>query len=323
MLPRAFLIFLFALHLGCSSFDFRNLFSGYIHYEKEGGGAWIRLPLKEVDHLPVLILSMEKGREPLRFLIDTGAFVSFLEDEYVPENSPRKFLSASFPGGAVQSVRRAMHSDLFAGGLKTFENVEFFSHDFPKELRVNGILGMNAFMGLVIQLELPDRVSIWKSPSSKVVPGFLEENLFPMLLRSGQPTAVLLRPPGIRKESWILDTGAEYSVLDWDIVQGDNPTEYSEGKDASVYNFGGGKLNAKIRILKPFCPVFVKNSYEGLGFCLPELEVFPGGIPPDALHWDYRKGIVGILGRNWMENYRILLDTKRSLIGIVGKETDE
>ncbi|EMJ98523.1 aspartyl protease [Leptospira sp. B5-022] len=321
ILSRMILTLFFFSLAGCTSFDFRNLFSGYIRYEKDAGGIWIRLPLKEVDHLPVIYLALDKDREPLRFLIDTGAFVSFLSEDHVPENSPKKVLSASFPGGSVQSVRRTIKNDLFIGGIRPFESVEFYSHVFPKELRVDGILGMNAFLGSVVVLDLPDKISLWRSSTSSPAPGFLEENLFPMFLKSGQPSAVLLRPPGTRKESWILDTGAEYSVLDWETIKSDHPTEYLEGKEATVFNFGGGRLSAKIRTLRPFCPVFVKNDSEGIGFCTPELEVFPGGIPPDALHSDHRRGIVGILGRNWMENYRILLDTKRSLIGIVGKES--
>ncbi len=306
----------------CTTFEVRNLFSGPIEYQKEADGLWIRLPLKNVDHLPVLYLSMEEGKEPLRFLVDTGAFVSFLEEDYFPENSPQKFLSASFPGGAVQSVRKTLKSDLFVWNVKTFESTEFYSHTFPKELRVDGILGMNAFIGLVVSLELPERVSIWKSKiDSKLPPGFQEDEMIPMLVRFGQPTVVLIRPPSVKMESWILDTGAEYSVLDWEVLKGNNPPEYKEGKETTVFNFGGGKLKAKTRLISPFCPVFVRNAREGMGFCVPELEAFPGGIPPEALHSDYRKGIVGILGRNWMENYRILLDTKRSLIGIVGKET--
>ncbi|EPG67663.1 putative lipoprotein [Leptospira wolffii] len=321
---RFFFFLLIFLSLSCSSFDLRNLFSGPIQYEREAGGLWIRLPLRSVDQLPVLYLSLSPEKEPLRFLVDTGAFVSFLEDEYFPEDSTKKFLSASFPGGSVQSVRKTLRSDLFIHGIKTMEGTEFFSHDFPKELKVNGILGMNAFIGLVVSLELPERISIWKSKNSfQTPPGYLEENLFPLVLKSGQPMVVLIRPPGDRMESWILDTGAEYTVLDWEVVKGNHPPEYQEGKDTRVFNFGGGILKAKTRWIRPFCPVFVKNSQEGIGFCLPELETFPGGIPADALNADYRKGIVGILGRNWMENYRILLDTKRSLIGIVGKESVE
>ncbi|EPG75771.1 hypothetical protein LEP1GSC058_0821 [Leptospira fainei serovar Hurstbridge str. BUT 6] len=310
-------IFLFPLSF-CLPIRFSELLPEYTHVEEAPGGKWLRLPLRNVDHLPVLEFSLEEGAEPIRFLLDTGSFASFLAEEHVPTNSPTKVLSASFPGGSIRSVRRVHSAPLFFRGGRVPGEIQFYSHTFPPELRVQGLLGMNAFLGHVVLLELPKRISFWKSEESKPAPGFQEDNLFHLQIRSGQPLAFILRPPGINMEAWVLDTGAKYTAMEWG---GAEELQYSEGSETMVFNFGGGRLSARTRIFKPFCPVFVKKMGEATEFCLSELEVFPGGIPPEAISQDFNKGIRGILGRNWLENYRILLDTKRSLIGIVGKET--
>ncbi|EQA46776.1 hypothetical protein LEP1GSC050_0857 [Leptospira broomii serovar Hurstbridge str. 5399] len=312
-----FAIFLFPLS-SCLPIRLSELLPEYTRMEEAPGGKWLRLPLHNVDHLPVLEFSLTEGAEPIRFLLDTGSFASFLAEEHVPKNSPTKVLSASFPGGSIRSVRRIHSSNLFFRGGHIPGEIEFYSHTFPPELRIQGLLGMNAFLGHIVLLELPKRISFWKSEESRPAPGFPEDNLFHLQIRSGQPLAFILRPPGINMEAWVLDTGAKYTAMEWG---GAEELQYAEGAETMVFNFGGGRLSARTRIFKPFCPVFVKKMGEATEFCLSELEVFPGGIPPDAISRDFNKGIRGILGRNWLENYRILLDTKRSLIGIVGKET--
>lgn len=318
VLRKAQILFPFLLCSFCVPIHIRDFLPEYARTEEVAGGSWLRLPIRHVDQLPILELSLEEGKAPVRFLLDTGSFASFLKEDLIPPGSPTRMLSASFPGGSVRSVRRVLKSPLFYGNGKLFEEVEFYSHDFPPELRVQGLLGMNAFAGQVVLLELPRRISVWNSSLSLPPPGFGEENLFHLHLRFGQPLVFILRPPGINLEAWVLDTGAKFTAMEW---TGAEDLAYEDGGEVTVFNFGGGRLSAKIRIFKPFCPVFVRKLGEGTEFCLSELEVFPGGIPSEVGSVRAEKGIRGILGRNWLENYRILLDTKRSLIGIVGKET--
>ncbi|WP_243393374.1 aspartyl protease [Leptospira perolatii] len=280
--------------------------------------------MKKVQDLPVLELSLDPQKPPIRFLIDTGAYVSFIDSEYVPENSSERALSLSFPGGGQRIRRKVCVLELFHRGFKVIKETEFYSHTFPSELLpVQGILGMNAFLGEVFLLELPDRISIWNSPTSSIPPGFDENNLFPIAYRHGQPIFLFRRAEGTGQEAWIADTGAEFTAMDWEGFDEEELPKYQPGRSARVFNFGGGILSAVTKILNPFCTEFQNTAGISSMFCLPKLEVFPGGIPTQIVSKDPNKGIRGILGRNWLENFRILLDTKRNLLGIVGKGTKE
>lgn len=125
-----FAIFLFSLS-SCLPIRLSELLPEYTRLEEAPGGTWLRLPLRNVDHLPVLEFSLTEGAEPIRFLLDTGSFASFLAEEHVPKNSPTKVLSASFPGGSIRSVRRIHSSTLFLEGAKFPAKSNFTLIPFP------------------------------------------------------------------------------------------------------------------------------------------------------------------------------------------------
>ncbi|XDD49128.1 retropepsin-like aspartic protease [Leptospira sp. WS92.C1] len=309
---RIFLSFAVIFFLCCS------LIPSQARITSVSGGIEIVLPFHEKNGFRFIQLSLSPEEKPLRFLVDTGSRFSFLDERYFSEQDSKRRIAVTYPGGKDDSYRRVRTIQLFSKSHSIFKNLMVHSHTFSGNLELDGIIGMDALYEKIIILEYPNQIRFLESPngefSETMLAGFpgLAQNTEPLQFFSGHP--VLEMNFGTEERPILLmDTGADLSLLE---LQKPAPGFVDEtwlSRPVQILNFQGKVLNVRTLFVRKLCVVATSN-------CVENLEILPSGLPVDFSGAASGVRIQGILGVNWLNEHRILLDMKRSLIGIVGKD---
>lgn len=280
------------------------------------GGMEITLPFYVKSGFRFIQLSLSPDQKPLRFLVDTGSRFSFLDERYFTELDSKKRISVSYPGGKDDSYRKTKTIQLFHNVFPIFKDITVYSHNFSGHLELDGIIGIDSLYDKIIILEYPTQIRFLEILDGKLssisnLYG-LERDAEPLRFVSGLP--VLEVNYGTQDKSFlILDTGAEPSVLELPNPLPGIVEETFSSRSVSVLNFQGKVVNIRTKFVRKLC--LIPTS-----ICVEDLEILPSGLPVELSKSSSGIRIQGVLGVNWLNKHRILLDMKRSLIGIVGKD---
>ncbi|EMO53663.1 retropepsin-like aspartic protease [Leptospira noguchii] len=274
------------------------------------GGMEITLPFYVKSGFRFIQLSLAPDQKPLRFLVDTGSRFSFLDERFFTELDSKKRIVVSYPGGKDDSYRKIKTVQLFHNVYPIFRDMTVYSHNFSGHLELDGIIGIDSLYEKILILEYPTQIRFLEILDGKLMPGFRDAE--PLRFVSGLP--VLEVNYGTQDKSLlILDTGAEPSVLELPNPLPGIVEETFSSRSVSVLNFQGKVVNIRTRFVRKLC--LVPTS-----ICVEDLEILPSGLPVELSKAANGIRIQGVLGVNWLNKHRILLDMKRSLIGIVGKD---
>ncbi|TGM00612.1 hypothetical protein EHQ76_11815 [Leptospira barantonii] len=308
-IPYSFLIFLF---LSCS------LIPSKAQITVVSGGVEIILPFYQKNGFRFIQLSLSPDQKPLRFLVDTGSRFSFLDERFFTEQDAKRRIAVTFPGGKDDSYRRIRTVQLYHNSHAIFKDMTVHSHTFSGNLELDGIIGMDSLYEKILILEYPSRIRFLETTGGEFAESMMTEfpgltqNTMPLRFFSGLP--VLEINYGTKdKAVLVLDTGADPSVLELPETIPDIVEETIWSRTVPVINFQGKITHIRTRFVRKLCVL-------STSICVDNLEILPSGLPVDFSGVPTGVRIQGILGVNWMNEYRILLDMKRSLIGIVGKD---
>ncbi|MBM9501358.1 retropepsin-like domain-containing protein [Leptospira sp. 201903071] len=304
-------LFLFAF-LSCS------LLPSKTQVNVVSGGMEIILPFFEKQGFRFIQLSLSPEEKPLRFLVDTGSRFSFLDEKFFNEQDSKRRIAVTYPGGKDDSYRKVRTIQLFSKSHSVFKDLTVLSHSFAGNLELDGILGMDALYEKILILEYPTQIRFLESAGGEFTEAMLSpfpglaQNTEPLRFFSGHP--VLEIEYGTQEKALLLmDTGADLSLLELPNPIPGFVEETSSSRPVQILNFQGKVLNVRTRFVRKLCILATSN-------CVNDLEILPSGLPVDFAGVSTGVRIQGILGVNWLNEHRILLDMKRSLIGIVGKD---
>ncbi|EKR92809.1 putative lipoprotein [Leptospira santarosai str. CBC379] len=279
------------------------------------------LPLNIKNGFRFVQLSFMPGQEPLRFLIDTGSRFSFLDERYFTERDPQKRIAVTYPGGKDDSYRKTRIVDLSYQTNTIFKGITVYSHNFSGNLELDGIIGMGSLYDKIIILEYPNVIRFLKH-----VEGGLEEAMVPglsSLVRNAKPLRFFSGLPVLEtsygpkdKALLILDTGAESSLLELSKPLPGFVEETASSRSVPVLNFQGKIMNVRTQFIRKLCLVSTSS-------CVENLEILPSGLPADFSGAPTGVRVQGVLGVNWLNEHKILLNMKRSFIGIVEKDGEK
>lgn len=301
---RIFFYFVVLFFLSCSLIPSKTKVTPIL------GGMEITLPFYVKSGFRFIQLSLAPDQKPLRFLVDTGSRFSFLDERFFTELDSKKRIVVSYPGGKDDSYRKIKTVQLFHNVYPVFRDMTVYSHNFSGHLELDGIIGIDSLYDKILILEYPTQIRFLDILDGKLMPGFRDAE--PLRFVSGLP--VLEVNYGTQDKSLlILDTGAEPSVLELPNPLPGIVEETFSSRSVSVLNFQGKVVNIRTRFVRKLC--LVPTS-----ICVEDLEILPSGLPVELSKAANGIRIQGVLGVNWLNKHRILLDMKRSLIGIVGKD---
>ncbi|TGK31524.1 hypothetical protein EHQ12_02140 [Leptospira gomenensis] len=307
---RFFLSFTLSFFLGCS------LLPSQARITSVSGGMEILLPFHVENDLRYVYLSLSDREKPLRFLLDTGSRYSLLDERFFTQNHLKKKLNLVFTGGRDHSYRRTRTASLFDKSRILFRDLTFYSNSFSGNLAsIDGILGVDALWNKTFILEYPDQIRFLETNSSTAEWKRQFSRIEPLLFFSGLP--VLQAEIGTGEIlNLILDSGAEISLLEIRQTVPGKVWKSFWNRDAKVLNILGQIQEIKTLTVDRLCLLRASD-------CVDNLEILSSGLPVEFAGTSTGVRIQGILGVNWLNEHRILLDMKRSLIGIVGKDGGE
>ncbi|AXR61843.1 hypothetical protein [Leptospira mayottensis] len=284
-------------------------------------GVEVILPFNVKSGFRFVQLSLIPGQEPLRFLIDTGSRFSFLDERYFTERDPQKRLVVTYPGGKDDSYRKIRTVNLFYQIDPIFKDITVYSHTFYGNLELDGIIGMDSLYDKIIMLEYPTLIRFLRYTEGKLIESMipslssLKRNAKPLRFFSGLPVLETSYSPKDRA-LLILDTGAESSLLELSKSLPGFVEETTSSRLVPVLNFQGKVMNIRTQFVHKLCLV---TTYS----CVENLEILPSGLPVDFSGVPTGVQVKGVLGVNWLNRHKILLNMKRSLIGIVKKDGEK
>ncbi|AXX16418.1 retropepsin-like aspartic protease [Leptospira borgpetersenii] len=312
---RIFFSFVVLFFISCSLTPKAKVVSVY------PSGVDVVLPLNVKDGFRFVQLSLMPGQEPLRFLIDTGSRFSFLDERYFTERDPQRRIAVTYSGGKEDSYRKIRTVNLFYQIDPIFKDITVYSHTFYGNLELDGIIGMDSLYDKIIILEYPTLIRFLRYTERKfmesVVPDLysLQRNDKPLRFFSGLPVLETSYGPK-DKALLILDTGAESSLLELSKPLPGLVEETISSRSVPVLNFQGKVVNIRTRFVRKLCLVSTSS-------CVENLEILPSGLPVDFSGAPTGIQVQGVLGVNWLSKHKILLNMKRSLIGIVEKDGEK
>ncbi|EMY76447.1 putative lipoprotein [Leptospira weilii serovar Ranarum str. ICFT] len=309
---RIFLFFVVLFLLSCSPIPSKARVTAM-----EGGVETV-LPFYVKNGFRFIQLSLAPDQRPIRFLVDTGSRFSFLDERYFTQHDPKRRIALTYPGGKDDSYRKIRTVKLFHNTNPIFKDITVYSHSFSGNLELDGIIGMDSLYDKIIILEYPTQIRFLQVADGKSIESMISG--FPGLLRGAEPLRFFSGLPVLEtsygtndKVLLILDTGAESSLLELPKPLPGFVEETFSSRLAPVLNFQGKVMNIRTQFVRKLCLIQTST-------CVENLEILPSGLPVDFSGAPTGVRIQGVLGVNWLNEHRILLDMKRSLIGIVGKD---
>lgn len=309
---RIFHSFLVLLFLSCS------LIPSKAQITAVSGGVEIILPFYEKNGFRFIQLSLAPDGKPLRFLVDTGSRFSFLDEKFFSEQDTKRRIAVTYPGGKDDSYRRIRTVQLYHNSHAIFKDMTVHSHSFSGNLELDGIIGMDALYEKILILEYPTQIRFLETSGGEFAESMIAD--FPGLAQNTEPLRFFSGHPVLEinygttdKALLLMDTGADLSLLELPNPLPGFVEETSSSRPVQILNFQGKVLNVRTRFVRKLCVI-------PTSICVDNLEILPSGLPVDFSGVPTGVRIQGILGVNWLNEHRILLDMKRSLIGIVGKD---
>lgn len=249
------------------------------------------IPLEIQNQLVFVRLYSETGI-PMQFLVDTGSNISFFwkEKDFFPKSHEKKNIQINeYSFKEVPFFRITFHTE----SKEKIQDFSMAALDFyPEGVTYDGILGNDFFEKFVIVLNFPNSLDILENSTN------LDFSEIPSKFSNGH---IFLKK---NSEMYLLDTGAAISAL---------PNIIGESQNISkkVLYFDGQIDSEQIYKSKnPFC-VTDKE------FCVSQLDFLKGlELEGRGFLVSGEKKVTGVLGRNYFENFILLIDYPKKRIGL-------
>lgn len=261
-----------------------------------------------VGNRPVLEVRINDGKEPLRFVLDTGSGITVISDE----TAERLGIKPVARGGNAKGLGGDGKFEIVYGFLRSVEigemrvrNVPVYIRKFHNPtLRFDGYIGLSLiskFLTTVDYGELKFSLTRKDSELAKTIP---LDNAVPLRLTSSGFLSGEVQLEGVEARlNFIVDTGASVSVISDEI--------------ATVATVSPGLREERLRVIGSAGITENVPSYD-----LPKLS-FAEHTRSDVMAIALDLGIIneasgftqaGILGGNFLKNFRMTFDFKNSRV---------
>ena len=271
------------------------------------------VPIQVVGNRPVIQLRVNDGEKPLRFVLDTGSGISVISQK----TAERLDIEPVTRGGFAKGIGGDGRFEIVYGFLKEVEigdiairNVPVYIRKFHSEgagADIDGYIGLSLiskflttidYGALTFSLTKKDEDETTKSSGSVAVPLRLTSSGF----LSGE-----VQLEGIREPlNFIVDTGASVSVISDDVANTDGMSLFAKREKMRVVGSAGITDDVPSFLLPRVS--FGAHSRKSITAIALNLDTIN-----EASGFEQ----AGILGGNFLRNYRMTFDFKKSKVTFV------
>ena len=265
--------------------------------------------MKLIGNRPLIEVKVNNSAEPLRFVLDTGSSISVISDEAAEKLKVKTVTRGGFAHGIGGNGR----FEIVYGFLNTVsvgdvrvKNVPVYIRKFHLTAdKVDGYIGLSLISKFLTTIDYGDLTfSLVRKKTVVNVKNQIEDASQPLRLTSSGFLSGEVQIEGIEVPfNFIVDTGASVSVISSDLAETKQFNEMVTGEKMSVIGSAGITSDVPAFLIPRVS--FGKNSREGITAISLDLDVIneTSGFTQS-----------GILGRNFLKNYRLTFDFENSKV---------
>ncbi len=268
------------------------------------------VPIKVVGNRPIIEIKVNGRDEPLKFVLDTGSGISVISDE----TAKRLKIEPITRGGFAKGLGGDGRFEIVYGFLKQVEigdvdvrNVPVYIRRFHSDVNhIDGYIGLSLISKFVTTLDYGALTfSLSKKDIDPAADG--ESVSIPLRLTSSGFLSGEVQLQGIEEPlNFIVDTGASVSVISDDVANTEGVSPFVRTEKMRVIGSAGVTNNVPSFLLPRVS--FGAHSRKSITAIALDLDMIN-----EASGFEQ----AGILGGNFLRNYRMTFDFKNSKVTFV------
>jgi tetratricopeptide (TPR) repeat protein len=291
--------------------NFLRFLGGKESLYKTAGDSETSVPITVIGNRPVIELRINDRREPYRFVLDTGSGISVISDE----TAKRLRIEAVTKGGFAKGIGGDGRFEIVYGFLKEVDIGEINVRNVPVYIRkfhsgggeIDGYIGLSLISKFLTTIDYGELTfSLTKRAEVDAVTEATAVSL-PLRLTSSGFLSGEVELQGIDGPlNFIVDTGASVSVISDDVANMDGISPFSRNEKMRVVGSAGITDDVPSFLLPRVS--FGTHSRESITAIALDLDLIN-----EASGFEQ----AGILGGNFLRNYRMTFDFKNSKVTFV------
>ncbi len=277
-------------------------------YELDGGDR-TEVIIQLVKDRPVILLKINKIEEPLRFVLDTGSGISVISKE----TAEKLDIKPITRGGLARAIGGDGKFEIIYGFLKSvkigdvqIKNVPIYIREFhSNDEKIDGYIGLSVISKFLTTIDYGNLTFSLIRKEVADEQNTVDNSLFlPLRLTSSGFLSGEVQIQGVENPlNFIVDTGASISVISDEVASLAEVSRFVRTEKMRVIGAAGVTEDVPSFLLPRV--TFGTNSREGITAIALDLDII-----------NEASGFTqaGILGGNFLKNYRLTFDFKNSKV---------
>jgi len=278
-------------------------------YDLDGGDRTV-VSFELVRDRPVIKLKINKKEEPLRFVLDTGSGISVISKE----TAERLKIKPITKGGLARAIGGDGKFEIIYGFLKSvdigdvqIESVPVYIREFHQnDEKIDGYIGLSLISKFLTTIDYGNQTfSLIRKDVADEQNVVENKSLFlPLRLTSSGFLSGEVQLEGLENPlNFIVDTGASISVISYEVAKTNEISRFVRNEKMRVVGAAGITEDVSSFLLPRI--TFGNNSRESITAIALNLDIINEAS-------GFRQA--GILGGNFLKNYRLTFDFKNSKV---------
>lgn len=279
-----------------------------ILYKLEGANE-AAVSFKLVNNRPIIQLKINKKEEPLNFVLDTGAGISVISNETAKKLKikpvSRGGLARAIGGSGKFEIIYGFLNSVAIGDVK-IKNVPVFIREFhSKDEKIDGYIGLSLISKFLTTVDYGNSTFSLKKKDSITNADVGDSVLsLPLRITSSGFLSGEIQLEGVEAAlNFIVDTGASVSVISQELANTKEVSRFLKSEKLRVVGAAGITENVSTFLLPRV--TFGTHSRESIMAIALDLEIIN-----EAAGFQQ----AGILGGNFLKNYRLTFDFENSKV---------
>lgn len=275
-----------------------------------GGEKQTSIPIKLVGNRPVIQLRLNRKDEPLKFVLDTGSGMTVISDK----TAERLNIDTVARGGNARAIGGNGKFEIVYGFLKAVDIGDVQIRNVPVYIRkfhnpnneIDGYIGISLLSKFLTTIDYGDLEFSLVRKDEEIIRSEDEVPL-PLRLTSSGFLSGSVQLEGVEKAlNFIIDTGASVSVISNDLADLSEIKKYKQEETMRVIGAAGITEGVSAFLLPRV--TFGEFSRSSLTAVALDLDIINETTGFEQ---------TGILGGNFLRNYRVTFDFKGSKVVFV------
>lgn len=270
------------------------------------------LPFQLLRDRPIIEIGINGKKEKLRFVLDTGSGISVISDE----TAKRLKIEPVSRGGQARAVGGSGKFDIIYGFLRSMElgdvkikNVPVYIRKFHDDAeKIDGYMGLSLISKFLTTVDYGNKTfTLTRKDSANLLGSEKNVASFPLRLTSSGFLSGEVQLGGMETAvNFIVDTGASISVISTELANSAEMSKFSIDEKMRVIGAAGITENVKSYMIPKV--TFGTHTREQVKAVSLDLDIIN-----EAAGFEQ----AGILGGNFLKNYRMTFDFQNSRVTFI------